>query len=104
MHSLSEHFYSLNNTLCMHGPYATDVVSINKANYMDKEFIIGVDLEKLLGASFTGYNSKSGDLITLRLRNAWDGAQLATTPEQVHTVLHYDAVLNVLATGSHVME
>ena len=71
---------------------------------MDKEFIIGVDCEKLLGATFTGYNTMSGSSLTLRLRNAWDGAQVVTAPEQIHTVLHYDAVLNILDTGSQVME
>ena len=71
---------------------------------MDDEFVIGVDCEKLLGASFTGYNSRSGDLLTLRIRNAWDGAQVATAPEQVHTVLHYDSVLNVMDTGAQVLE
>ena len=104
MMSLAEEFYSLKKTLSIHGAYATDVVSLNKASYMENSFIIGVDCEKLLGASFTGYNTMSGSLLTLRLRNAWDGAQVATAPEQVHTVLHYDAVLNILDTGSQVME
>ena len=104
MHSLAEQFYSLKKTLGIHGAYATDVVSINKLNYMEDEFVIGVDCEKLLGASFTGYNSKSGDLLTRRIRNAWDGSQVSTAPEQVHTVLHYDAVLNIQDVGSQVLE
>ena len=71
---------------------------------MEDQFVIGVDCEKLLGASFTGYNTRSGSLLTLRLRNAWDGSQVATAPEQIHTVLHYDAVLNVLDAGAQVTE
>ena len=104
MHSFAEEFYSLKTTLGVHGPNATDVVNVNKTNYMQNNFVIGVDCEKLLGASFTGYNSKSGDLLTLRIRNAWDGSQVSTAPEQVHTVLHYDGVLNILDTGAQVME
>ena len=101
---LAEEFYSLKKTLGIRGADATDVGNVNKANYMDDEFIIGVDCETLLGASFTGYNSKSGDLLTLRIRNAWGGAQVATAPEQAHTVLHYDAVLYVMDTGAQVLE
>eukprot|EP00969_Alexandrium_andersonii_P097961 4324617-Alexandrium_andersonii.AAC.1 len=41
--SLAEQFYSLRKTHGIHGAYATDVVSINKANDMYDEFIIGVE-------------------------------------------------------------
>eukprot|EP00969_Alexandrium_andersonii_P337869 14932563-Alexandrium_andersonii.AAC.1 len=47
--SLAKQFYSLKNTLGFHGECATDVVSMDKAHYMDDEFIIGIDCEKLLG-------------------------------------------------------
>ena len=103
MRSLAEEFYNLKKTLGIHGPNATDVVNINKTNYMQSNFVIGVDCEKLLGASFTSYNNKSGDLLTLRIRNAWDGSQVSTAPEQAHTVLHYDAVLTVMDAGAQVI-
>ena len=104
MHSLAEACYNLKKTLGIHGPNATDVVNINKTNYMQSNVVIGVDCEKLLGASYTGYNSRSGDLLTLRARNAWGGSQVSAAPEQVHTVLHYDAVLNVMDTSAQVLE
>ena len=58
----------------------------------------------MLGASFTGYNRLSGDLLTIKLRNAWDGNDPASIPSQVHTVLHYDAVLNISDVGAQVLE
>ena len=71
---------------------------------MRDKFVLATDLEKLLGASFTGYNSRSGDLLTIKLRNAWDGTDVNTAPSQVHTVLHYDSVLQISDVGSQVLE
>eukprot|EP00969_Alexandrium_andersonii_P252398 11154374-Alexandrium_andersonii.AAC.1 len=78
-------FHSLKKTRGIHGASATDVVSIDKANYVDDEFIIGVDCGKLLGAQFTGLNTMVGSLMTLHLRNAWDGTNTNAAPEQIHT-------------------
>eukprot|EP00969_Alexandrium_andersonii_P042801 1877308-Alexandrium_andersonii.AAC.1 len=59
MMSLAEHFCSLNKTFGIRGSYATDVVSMDRAHYMDDQFIIGVDCGQLVGASFTGQNAMS---------------------------------------------
>eukprot|EP00969_Alexandrium_andersonii_P344700 15238151-Alexandrium_andersonii.AAC.1 len=67
---------------------------------MDDEFVIGVDCAKLLGAQFTGFNTISGSWLTLRLRNAWNGTDVATAPGQIHTILHYDAVLIIMDEGA----
>ena len=71
---------------------------------MYNKFVLATDLEKLLGASFTGYNSKSGDMMTIKLRNAWDVTNDSSVPSQVHTVLHYDAVLSLSDVGCDVLE
>ena len=71
---------------------------------MKDKVVLATDCEKMLGASFTGYNSKAGDLMTIRLRDAWDGADPLSTPSQIHTVLHYDAVINISDSGSQVMD
>ena len=57
-----------------------------------------------MGASFIGYNSRSGDILTIKLRNAWDGSTTASAPSQVHTVLHYDGVLQISDVGATVLE
>eukprot|EP00969_Alexandrium_andersonii_P002549 110784-Alexandrium_andersonii.AAC.1 len=61
---------------------------------MDDQFIIGVDCEKLLGARIADQNTMSGSLMTQRPRNAWNGTDVTTAPEQIHISLHCDVVLN----------
>eukprot|EP00969_Alexandrium_andersonii_P328185 14502458-Alexandrium_andersonii.AAC.1 len=87
MMSLAEQRYSLKKTLRVRGACATDVVSMDKAHCMDDQFIIGVDCEKLPGANFIGQNVMSGSLMILRLRNAWNGIDVTSAPEQIHTIL-----------------
>ena len=94
----------MKKTLGIHGSYATDVVIINKATYMDDEFVIGVELYRLSGASFTGYASKSGELLTLRMRSSWGGINAATAPSGVYTVLHYDSVQHIQDAGAQRMD
>ena len=71
---------------------------------MKDKFVLATDCEKMLGASFTGYNSKAGDLMTIRLRDAWDGADPLSTPSQIHTALHYVAVIHISESGTQFLE
>ena len=50
-------------------------------------------------SAFTGYNSKAGDLLTLRITNTG----LAVT-DRIFTLLHYDSILNVSDSGVTVLE
>ena len=68
--------------------------------YINDKFISGFDLEKMLGASFTGYNSKSGDLLTIKLSKTG----MANGADMIYTTLHYDALLEINDTGVTVME
>ena len=43
-------------------------------------------------ASFTGYNSKAGDLLTMSFKKKGDNADIFGTTK-VHYALEYDAVL-----------
>ena len=54
----------------------------------------------MLGASFTGYNSKSGDLLTVKLKNT----DMLNGTDMIYTTLHYDALLEINDTGCTVME
>ena len=99
--SLAEAFYSLRTTL---GITSSGSVNISKRFFMHNKFVLATDLEKLLGASFTGYNSRSGDLLTIKLCNAWAGSNTASAPSQVHTILHYDSVLSISDVGAQVLE
>ena len=99
--SLAEAFYSLRNTL---NTTDSGSANISKRWFMRDKFVLATDLDKLLGASFTGYNSRAGDRLTIKLRNAWDGTDVNTAPAHAHTILHYDIALQISDVGSTVLE
>ena len=76
-------------------------LDITTREYVDDKFVIGMDLEKMLGASFTGYNSKSDDLLTIKLKKA---IGMTNGEDFIFTTLHYDALLEINDTGCTVME
>jgi hypothetical protein len=99
MLSQAEGFYQLRKTMGILGS-AYHSLDFTGREYVDDKFIIGFDLEKMLGASFTGYNSKSGDLLTVKLKNT----AMANGADMIYTTLHYDALLEISDTGVTVME
>ena len=66
---------------------------------MTNKFVLGIDTEQVLGASFSGYNTKSGGLITLALEN--NGL---ANGDRIHSVLHHDAILNIRDAGVEVLD
>ena len=66
MQPVAEQFYQLRKSIGVHN--VNGQLDINAAEYRNTKFVIGVDTEKVLGASFSGYNSKAGDLTVLRLK------------------------------------
>lgn len=103
MQSLAETFYSLRKTLGITNIGAGSVKVSNRFS-MNNKFVLATDCENMFGASFTGYTAKSGELMTIRLLNAWDCSTANTAPSQINTALHYDAVLSISDSGSQVME
>ena len=99
MLSQAESFYQLRKTMGVLGSAYTSL-DFSGSEYITDKFIIGFDLEKMLGASFTGYNSKSGDLLTVKLKNT----DLTNAADMIFTTLHYDALLEINDTGVTVME
>ena len=75
-------------------------IDINSKDYRHFKFIIGLDLEKVLQAGFTGINTKAGDLLTIKTKSlAVDNN--ATT---MHVVLHADCIMNIRDAGVEVFE
>ena len=99
LQSQSEAFYQLRKTMGILGS-AYHSLDFDTTEYINDKFIIGFDLEKMLGASFTGYNSKSGDLLTVKL----DNTNMVSGQDMIYTTLHYDALLEINDTGCTVME
>ena len=79
-------------------------MDITPDDYRNTKFVIGIDIEKVLGASFSGYNSK-GDLTVLRIKPA-DGVSppLPTGIRKLHYVLHYDSIMQIRENGVSVLE
>ena len=95
--SHAEAYYQLRKTL---GVQSSKVHSfdISPQEYRDNLLIIGIDTEKSLGASFTGLNTRSGDLMTVRMKynNALSNTLYA---DNIHIVLHTDNIIKIGMTG-----
>jgi len=75
-------------------------IDINSKDYRHFKFIIGLDLEKVLQAGFTGINTKAGDLLTIKTKS------LAADQNAIkmHVVLHADCIMNIRDSGVEVFE
>ena len=79
-------------------------LDIDPSSYRNHSFIYGIDTEKVLGASFTGINTKAGDLMTIKVK-AIDSANYGTTnPTTIFTVLHTDNILEIRDGGITVFD
>ena len=77
--------------------------------YHTCKYIIGMDMEKIRLAGFTGQSTKSGEMLTVNFRNchtyAPDGnISTYSIPTRVFCALHYDAVLNIRDSGVELLE
>ena len=90
----TEFFYHLRKTV-------GNPINIFSRWYRSTKYGIGLDMEKISGAGFSGMNTKAGDLITVNFRDCHhSSAQSATSvPSRMCCVLHYDAVLNIRDSG-----
>jgi hypothetical protein len=97
--SVSESMYQLHK--CMgtlnSGFHSSD---INSRDYRHLKYIIGLDLEKVLGAGFTGINTKAGDLMTIKTKSLSSGLNATS----MHVILHSDCILNIRDSGVEVFE
>ena len=100
--SVAEASTQLRKLLSKYGTHYTDAMDISASQYRNNNFVIGIDTEKM-PASFTGYNSKSGDLLTMSFKKKGDNAALIVTTK-AHYALEYDAVLQINDTGVTILE
>ena len=97
--SIAESWYQLQKCLgILNSSFHS--IDINHKEYRHFKYIIGLDLEKVLGSGFTGINTKAGDLLTIKTKSL-AAAQHAT---KMHIILHADCVLNIGDTGVSVFE
>ena len=72
-------------------------LEIKSDAYLNHEFVIGQCREKVEGASFTGINTKMGDLLTVKLWN--QAPDPADMPNKIFVFMVGDAILNISDTG-----
>ena len=78
-------------------------MSMSPMQYRYDHFVVGIDTEKAIGASYTGLSTRSGDLLSVRVKST--GSMLATEmPSQVHIVLHSDNMLEISDAGVSVFD
>ena len=102
--SVAESYYQLRKVM---GDYHsnTGAMDINPQDYRSTKYVIGIDTEKMLGASFSGMETKSGSLLTLRLDKQGGNAALpAVGTTKIHYALEYDVVLQINDTGVTILE
>jgi hypothetical protein len=93
--SNSEAWYYLSKTL-KHQNTKEHGFQIEPHAYYNHEFIIGQNFEKVEGASFTGINTKMGDVMTIKLYN--NAADTAIMPNKIFVILVADQIMNVSDT------
>ena len=98
--SAAEAFYQLRKALGVHDVNAQ--MDISATEFRSSKYVIAIDTEKVLGASFSGYNSKSGDLLTLK-QKPLGNATLAGNCK-LHYCLHYGSIMNIKDAGVEVLE
>ena len=101
--STAEAYYQLKKSLGIHGSafHSLSIDTITK--YGSSHFIIGIDTEKVLGASFSGINCRQ-DLISINVKGANGNLPDASVPDQMYVTLQPDYVVEIRETGSLVID
>ena len=66
--------------------------------------MIGIDCEKVLDASWTGLNTKAGDLLTFRLKGANGSIPANLMADKMFITLHSDNILEIRDSGASVYD
>merc|ERR1711966_356657 len=72
---------------------------IHSSWYRSRKYIIGLDLEKVSGAGFTGMSTKAGDMLTVNFRDCDASGVADSVPSRMLCALNYDCILNISDGG-----
>ena len=103
--SLAEAYYQLRKTIGLH--FGNEAMAIHSKSYMSRSFIAAIDLEKVLGAAFTGTNTMDGQLMIIRMKPANASTITLDTAANTYYIFYtliYDAVLQINLAGVTVLE
>ena len=96
VNSLSESFSQLKKTVG-HG------FKMHSRWYRTHKYIIGLDLEKISGAGFTGMSTKAGDLMTINFKDCTSSIE-NSIPTRAFCALNYDCILNIKDQGCEILD
>jgi hypothetical protein len=94
--SHSESFYQLRKCLGVQSS-ALHSFNVSGQEYRRRKFIIGIDMEAVLQASFSGKNTRSGDLLNIKFDHL--GTDTAKYAHSMYVILHSDNVLQIQDSG-----
>jgi len=100
MASIAECFYQLRKTMGVENSNFHSL-DITPYEYRNHKFVLAFDTEKNLGSSFTGVNTKSGSLLTVKLKST---APSADMPDTMYVTMHYDGILQISDAGISVFD
>ena len=101
LRSHAEAYYQLRKTM---GSHSSNVQSfdIDGHEYRDTKMIIGIDMERVLEAGFTGMNTKAGDILNIRFDHK------SGTPSEyahsMHVVMQSDNIMEIRDGGITVFD
>ena len=104
--SHNEAYYQLKKTLGVQAS-AVHNFDVSATQYRDNRFILGTDCERILDAGFTGLNTRAGDLMTVKFKNASSGFATGGTEclaDRLHVVLHSDQIMEIRDSGVQVFD
>ena len=100
--SHAEAFYQLQKSLGIQSSNLHNF-NINGVQYRDNKLIIGIDMEKVIEAGWTGMNTRAGDLLTIKFKYDKD-LNNSYFADRMHVVLHSDQILEIRDSGCAVFD
>ena len=70
--------------------------------YRRRKFILGIDTEAILQASFSGKNTRSGDLLNIKFDHL--GTNSANYAHSMYVILHSDNIMEISDSGIRVYD
>ena len=99
--SHSESFYQLRKCLGVQSS-ALHSFNVSGQEYRRRKFIIGIDTEAILSASFSGTSTRSGDLLNIKFDHL--GSNSANYAHSMYVILHSDNIMEFSDSGIRVYD
>ena len=100
----AESYYQLRKTMGVQSSNLHNF-DIDSHEYRNYKFIIGIDMERVLEAGFTGMNTKAGDILNIRFDHRDGRAEGAVNyAHSMHVIMQSDNILEIRDGGVQVWD